>query len=153
MYKKKSGFTLTELLTAVSISTILVLTSGMVISNGLSSWRRGQRRIALDSDAASAVLMIERYFREGSGYEIDVSGERIDIFEAGTNNVHIIFDKSGESLRKTDLNAGTTMDVVQNVSSLSFISVGESTVEVQLNLQDEPLKSFLSTTLKHRSNY
>lgn len=158
MKKNHIGFTLTELLTAVSISTIILIIAGMIIRSSISSWKRGQRKIGLDNDAAYAVSMMERHLRESSRVEIAENGERIDIFTIGNDSPVRSFYKSNDNLMTENLVAGTSMYIISeaSVTGLTF-STGtiNTAISLELSLRDEEknLDSTSRSTIEQRLQY
>ncbi|MGM0568612.1 MAG: pilus assembly FimT family protein [Elusimicrobiota bacterium] len=163
--KKNEGFTLTELLCAFAISIIILLTAGVIISRGMSSWIRGEKKINLDRDAHYAVLSMARIIREGSRVEVeDGEDTEVTVYYPGDHNPRKIlsWDTTTDTLYvndKDDNAVGNKTSIIGRISSLSFEKEDfETVVKIELTLEDEDDEDIQSsskmiTEYKNRIDY
>ena len=150
--KKNDGFTLTELLCAFAISIIILLTAGVIISRGMSSWIRGEKKINLDRDAHYAVLSMARIIREGARVDVDEDDDTTATVQyPGAHNPMRILSWKDNALHvkyeDDDDTSGADEWIIGRISSLSFKKDDfETVVKIELTLEDEDDKDIHSSS-------
>ncbi len=72
--RTQRGATLVEVLTASSISAIVIVTGILTFLFGMSSWLKGQARIEVETESQRAIRVIAQELREAMAVSIDGDG-------------------------------------------------------------------------------
>ena len=117
------GTTLVETLTAATM-TVLVLSGAIaVLLYGLTSWARGQGRIAAETDSQKAVRIISQRLREACKVTVDANGLGLTYWIPpidGTGQYVTPVPPNGDGvLRRIELN-GSTLNIVTGGISRSI---------------------------------
>lgn len=73
-HRTQRGATLVEVLTASSISAIVIVTGILTFLFGMSSWLKGQARIEVETESQRAIRVIAQELREAMAVSIDGDG-------------------------------------------------------------------------------
>jgi len=151
LYKKKA-FTLVELMVAMVVAAIVILTVAAVLLMAYRSWNTNNAYVSLRRDAAFAVELMARDIRESKLVDIDdntanqlilydsgnVKGYTATYTRSGTNNT-LRCTRSGGSTETFDLALGVeTFDPVETNQSVRITLVMEN-LEFDISITNKTL--------------
>ena len=86
------GFTLIEILLAVSTLAVVVLMATGALRVGLRAWESGQRRVDRQQEGRALVELISDALAGASPYQgrLDISPERVVLFEGEPNEIRFV---------------------------------------------------------------
>jgi general secretion pathway protein J len=86
------GFTLVEVMLAVSILAVVVLLATTALRVGLRAWEGGQRRVDLQQEGRALVELVSEALAEALPYQgrVGLSPERIVLFEGEPEEVRFV---------------------------------------------------------------
>jgi len=152
---KNQGFTLVELLVYIFVSSVLVLTMGMILYFCFLNWHRSGSAVELQRDGSIAMDMFSRAIRPASGPGIQTLGSTLTI-----DPIPIIGQKGksfyliGSSLwhDPDTATSGDEIELIKNkVSTLSFtINSLLHSVNINMILQDSPETVTLNSSIGYR---
>jgi general secretion pathway protein J len=88
------GFTLLEVMLAVSILAVIVVLATAALRVGLRAWEAGQRRVALQQEARALVELVSEALAGASPYQgrLGLSPGRVVLFEGEPEEVRFVTD-------------------------------------------------------------
>ncbi len=158
---KDSGFTLTEFLVAFLISTFILVTVGIIISDAFVSWGRGERKVALDRESAYAVMTIERVVRESSDSQVSEDESALELYLGGNETGR--FWVEDETLRAS-FGGGDAFNLTEERVENFIFALDEeqrtvTITELTLFREEESARRFpylsstVSSTTRHRIDW
>ncbi len=143
--KKNKGLTLIELVTAIVISTVVVLGLGSVLADNQRGWQMMYNRTYSDvvTDAYTARIAFDSIVRKASSqrYKLDLTGQYVEIYyyqdssSTEPDRYAMFYTADGQLLVDYGnldpgtfdaLSAASTQTLASNVSSAVFSVVGRS---------------------------
>jgi len=145
--KKRKGFTLMEVVTAMGISSIVILAGGAVLVASHTRWNKAWDDVNLQRDASYTMLELTRSIRACASATVEADGTAIriydrdgawELFSLGTGADNIQYEIEGQSPR-------TIID--RNLEGLQFNVVGNRvTIDLKL-IKDNQQIHIVSTVL------
>ncbi len=145
--KKRKGFTLMEVVTAMGISTIVILAGGAVLVASHTRWNKAWDDVNLQRDASYTMLELTRSIRACASATVEADGAAIrmydrdgawELFSLGTGADNIQFEIEGQSPR-------TIID--RNLEGLQFnIEGNRVTIDLKLKKDNQQI-NLVSTVL------
>lgn len=132
--KKRKGFTLMEVVTAMGISTIVILAGGAVLVASHTRWNKAWDDVNLQRDASYTMLELTQSIRASAAATVESNGTAIriydrdgnwELFSLGTGADNIQYEIEGQSPR-------TIID--RNLEGLQF-SIDNNKVTIDLKLK------------------
>ena len=90
-----AGFTLVEVLAAMTAGSILVLCVGIMLYYGYQGWNRNSTSVDMQADGAAVMRTVDRYVRPAHAADITVASGSLSI---QTTNGTVRVSKSGRNL-------------------------------------------------------
>lgn len=140
----KKGLTLVELMVAVIILSIFVLSVGMILTTSWKFWNDGWQQVGVQTDASYAFSRIEKIVRAGSSATVLGGGSALQVINGGSSTFQVV----GGVLQLVQ--GGNTEDVASGVQSINFSSSGD-TVLVTLTLLNSSASTNFRTTILLRN--
>jgi len=148
--KKQKGFTLMEVVTAMGISTIVILAGGAVLVASQTRWNIAWDNVNLQRDASYTMLELTRSIRACAAATVEADGTAIRIYErdgdwelfslgSGTDNIQ--YKIEGQSPR-------TIID--RSLAGLQF-SIDSNKVTIDLKLKKDNQQINLVSTVLMRN--
>ena len=145
--KKRKGFTLMEVVTAMGISTIVILAGGAVLVASHTRWNKAWDDVNLQRDASYTMLELTQSIRASAAATVESNGTAIRIYDrdgdwelfslgSGSDNIH--FEIEGQSPR-------TIID--RNLEGLQFSIYGNKVTIDLLLKKDNQQINLVSTVL------
>jgi prepilin-type N-terminal cleavage/methylation domain-containing protein len=145
--KKRKGFTLMEVVTAMGISAIVILAGGAVLVASHTRWNKAWDDVNLQRDASYTMLELTRSIRACASATVEADGAAIRmydrdgawaLFSLGTGADNIQFEIEGQSPR-------TIID--RNLEGLQFnIEGNRVTIDLKLKKDNQQI-NLVSTVL------
>ncbi len=136
--RKKTGFTIIELLVTVITGLIVLLAAGTVVVAGQRFWSQAYAKASIQRDASLAMLTIKTAVQDGHFAQVESEGDAVKIFyDSGWVRFSIDRD-AGLLVKLTDTGALAT--VVENVQDAEF-AVNARTVDINIDLAVEIFES------------
>jgi len=145
--KKRKGFTLMEVVTAMGISAIVILAGGAVLVASHTRWNKAWDDVNLQRDASYTMLELTRSIRACASATVEADGAAIrmydrdgawELFSLGTGADNIQFEIEGQSPR-------TIID--RNLEGLQFnIEGNRVTIDLKLKKDNQQI-NLVSTVL------
>jgi prepilin-type N-terminal cleavage/methylation domain-containing protein len=150
--KKRFGFTLVEMLTAVALGCIVILATALVMVFGQQSYNRNWQQANLQRDTANAMLRIKQSIRVATASVLDADNEEIKIFrptgwiifryEAGQKDLRYQLEGQEEE---------TLLDGTVSNATFAIDASNHKTVTVNLQLTKGPCKTKMTSTTLMRN--
>jgi len=142
----KKGFTIVELMVAIIILSIFLLSVGMILTSSVRFWNSGWDQVGVQQDASYAFARIEKIVRSGSSAVVLDGGSGLRVTADGTTYT---FQLSGDVLQL--VMGGNTADLVGGVQSVNFAIPEEGMVSVSLTLINNDAEANFRTTVLLRN--
>jgi prepilin-type N-terminal cleavage/methylation domain-containing protein len=127
--EKAKGFTMIELIMAMLVSSILVLTAGIMLYYGWQGWSRNSIKMALQADAIYAMDILDRTIRPLKNADLSIDGTGAELWKSGSRFLYL----SGGNIRRV---SGANDDIIiKNAASLSFTA--GNPIAINATLQDQ----------------
>lgn len=120
------GFTIVELMIAILISSILILTAGIMLYYGWKGWHKNSVKMALQGDAIYAMDILDRTIRPVKNADLSISG--LELRKSGNGFLRF---NAGNLERFSN---GSYHVILNNITSPSF-SLNPVTVNMTLQRQ------------------
>jgi len=144
--KTKKGFTIVELLMSLTVSSVLILSAGVVLIGGHNMWNRGLKRANLQRDASFAMLKINRLIREGNSAVLEDEGSSIKITKE-SNWIRFYHDQNVDSLMLEVQDQDPVAIVEGTVNKLEF-QMQPKIITLTLSLKEDDYKiDYISTVM------
>ncbi|NLK01400.1 MAG: prepilin-type N-terminal cleavage/methylation domain-containing protein [Clostridia bacterium] len=130
-YKDERGFTLLELIIAVSLMSLLVVGLHQITVFSLSSWRRAEQEVDIQQNVALAVNHLSRELR--SAREVRITDGRYDIYFRLTGGKRIRYYLNNQQLLR-DVNGNGHNIVAYGIKRVHFKELVENSmiyIEIQ----------------------
>ena len=125
------GFTLVELMVAIIILSIVVLSVGMILTSSWRFWNNGWQQVGVQRDASYAFSRIEKVVRAGSSAVVLGGGSGLQVT---SNSITNTFQLNGNVLQL--ITGSTTENIVSGVQNNTPFSILGNTVTAELILQN-----------------
>ena len=145
--KKRKGFTLMEVVTAMGISTIVILAGGAVLVASHIRWNKAWNDVNLQRDASYTMLELTNSIRACAAATVESNGTAIriydrdgdwELFSLGSGSDNIRYEIEGQSPR-------TIID--RNLEGLQFnIDSNKVTIDLKLKKGNQQI-NLVSTVL------
>ena len=147
MKNKTSGFTLIELMIAVVIAGIGILTVGWILLLTQNSWKEGNAKLQLQRDTYYAILRIEHELKPAS------------LSDVVCNSSELVIDSNGKKffLQSDDLlfqksDSDSPESVVEGDPGTEFdVTSSSDVVNINFTLVRGNLESAIATSVKPRN--
>jgi prepilin-type N-terminal cleavage/methylation domain-containing protein len=150
--KKRTGFTLVEMLTTIALGCIVILATALIMVFGQQSYNRNWQQATLQRDIANSMLRIKQALRVATAAQLDADGKGIKIFRP-SGWIIFRYESSQYDLRYQlqDQEEETLLD--GNVSNMTFAidASNHKTVTVSLELSKGPCKTKMTSTTLMRN--
>ena len=101
------GFTLVELLMASVAAAVLVVTMGIMLVYGFTTWHRNTRSIDMHRDATLAMRTLDRALRQATALGVDLSQpDRIVVSNQVAPVLHSFYQQGKDLVYNPNLNNG-----------------------------------------------
>jgi prepilin-type N-terminal cleavage/methylation domain-containing protein len=140
-----TGFTLVELLVAVVIGSILVLTVGLILVSAQTHWAEGSKKLALQRDASIAMYRMERAIRGGDQAVNDSGALKIIDADPATKPWKRFF-RDGTDFKYQEEGWEDTETIINGKVNNFTFSFGGSKVDIGLRLEDGNIEVNFTTT-------
>jgi len=144
----QKGFTLTELLVAVFVGSIVILAATSVLASGQTFWNQAWKHVSFQRDGSYAMLRITRPIRAGKNAELDSSGTSIKIYRE-IDWIRFFFDPEAKQL-KCEVQNQQIYTVIENVLDLKFTK-NDCRIGIDLKLEEDNLQMHCSTMIMMRN--
>ncbi len=149
--KSQKGFTLVELMIAMTAGTILVLVAGMVLVVGQTSWNNAWKRVNLQRDASYAMLVMNRSIRAATSAAVDANGGTA-LTTYGTGNKVKFSRMAGTHNLQCQIEAQPQTLISDKVDYLHFdVNEPRHTVTINLGLKKDDAQTYFESTVMMRN--
>lgn len=148
-----SGFTLIELIIAIMLAGIGILTVSWILILTQSSWKKGNEKLNLQRDAYRAMIKIEHELRPACLADISISDSTVII---DNNGKKFFLENGSDDLFFQESSGDTAELVVQGDTNTEFdISISNEVVNINFTLAREnsgsPISMSIITSVKPRN--
>ena len=149
--KKAGGFTLVELIAAMVMSTILVLTGSLMLYHSFVAWHDNNDAVELQRDATFAMDIISRAIRPATYSDIDIQNSGLTLV-VGSKSFYLQGSASLEYDPDDAVTGDETIIINNKVSGLSFSQHDPSrSVRINLALMDGAETTVVNTVVQYRN--
>lgn len=152
--KSQKGFTLVELIMAITAGTIVVLAAGMVVLLGQSSWNDAWKKVNLQRDASYAMLRMTRSVQAAADANVPSAFGGRALYIPNQSNPSIIYSYV-QATSNLQCQVGGQSETLINgkVGNLQFdVNDVSNTVTINLILVDDNVQTnFVSTVMMRNS--
>jgi len=145
----EQGFTLTELMIAVVLSSIVFLTIGTMLVTMQRYWDRTSSKVAMIREASAAMDRVSYELRRAKRDSVFAYGDSVQIWREGAR---LSFRREGVDLvlRSGTAPARLVEDTVDSLR-FSYASADSSAVAIYLKVSDSSSQTQLSTVARMRN--
>jgi prepilin-type N-terminal cleavage/methylation domain-containing protein len=142
-----SGLTLIELMVAIGIGCIVLLSTALILVFGQKSLNHGLQQATLQRDASYAMLKAKQSIRTGTQAVLDADGQGVKIYHtAGWIRFWFVPGQKDLRYQLEGESEQTLLDGVVNVATFEVDSTTHKTVTVGFVLQNGDCEARLSST-------
>jgi type II secretory pathway component PulJ len=147
--KNRTGLTLLEMMIALGIGCIVLLTIAIVLIGGQRSMDRTLQQANLQRDASQTMLKMKHFIRTATSAEVNPDGNEVTIYYAGgwarfrfvRTQKDLRFQLEGEEEQ-------TLLDGIVDIAAFEIDPANNKAVNVELQLQNDAGEiRLLSTTM------
>ena len=145
--RKRKGFTLMEVVTAMGISTIVILAGGAVLVASHTRWNKAWDDVNLQRDASYTMLELTQSIRAGAAATLESNGRAIRIYDRD-GNWELFYLGNGDDNVKYEIEGQSPRTIIdRNLAGLLFnIEGNKVTIDLRLKKYNQQV-NLVSTIL------
>lgn len=149
--KGQKGFTLLEVMIAISICAIMILAAGTVLVTGQTFWNRAWQEVNLQRDASYAMFRMSSAAKAATSAKVESEGAALRIYREEGWIRFFLSPGTKEFNLKYEGGAGDTETILNDsVGNLQF-NVEGNKVTILLELNKDNLQTHLVSTVMMRN--
>jgi prepilin-type N-terminal cleavage/methylation domain-containing protein len=149
--KSQKGFTLIELMVSMMTSAILILSAGIVLVIGQTSWDEAWKKSSLQRDASYAMLRMSRSIQDANSAAVDANGGMTLRIVNGTGNIIKFSRMTGTHNLQYQIGTKQTL-INDKVDYLHFdVNAPRHTVTINLGLKQDDAQTYFDSTVMMRN--
>jgi len=152
--KNRAGLTLLEMMVALAISCIVLLTLAIVLVGGQRSMDRTLQQANLQRDASQTMLQIKHYIRAAGSAEVNPDGNEVTIYSSDGGWAKFRFVQTQKDLcfQLEGKDEQTLLEGIVDSASFELDPDNNKVVNVELQLQNNAAEIRLLSTAMMRNH-
>lgn len=129
----KRGFTIVELMIALLVSSILILTAGIMLYYGWRAWHRNSVKMALQGDAIYAMDVLDRAIRPANNAYLEIINAGSELKQSNKNFLRFY----GSNLERYSATSSSYQPILKNIKPASGLFKSVRPVNITMTLQSQ----------------
>jgi Tfp pilus assembly protein PilW len=153
MAKNRAGLTLLEMMVAICIGLIVLLTMAVILIGGQRSMDRTLQQANLQRDASQTMLKIKHFIRTASGAEVNPDGNEVTIYsDGGWAKFRFVRTQKDLRFQLEGEDEQTLLDGIVDNASFELDPLNNKAVNVELQLHNNAAEIRLLSTAMMRNH-